>query len=276
MKRNKPNKKSVKKNVPKKKTYNHPPKKKSIPKKQAQKQTPKKKVPPKKLPAKKITPPVKKSYKLYFKGKPITDRFKETVIKIASVKKVLVNTPKRLHDFYEKNKPGFTILFNMGLETIPTSTNKVFSDFDKAEQNGNDFFIEKGGVIKPVTEVQAKFELAKLEQELNVRFDSTGMEYSYKIKLDNTITIVIPTNKELNELEGEDIEVVIDYLAEFGINIYVSNKKRNKNYKDNEPYRNKYNARISDRLKKYRKQHREEVKQHQKRSKKNKAKGRKR
>lgn len=206
---------------------------------------------------------------LYYKGKKLNKFFKEAVEQTARIKKVKVNTPTRLKTFYESNKDKFGKLFEMGLETSLNSSTKVFDQFDKAEANKHEFFIEKSGKVKPTTAKDAKFELAKLEQQLNVLFGSTGVEYSYKKKLDNTTIISLPDEEELEELQGETTEDISDYLSEYGIKIYTSDKAQKK-YKENETRRKSYTERTTNRFKEFRKERNKERKQAAARSRKRK------
>lgn len=214
----------------------------------------------------------KKPVELYYKGKRLNKFFKEAVIKTAEIKKQDISTPAKLKEFYKSNKDKFAILFEIGLESMLTSSTTVFKQFDKAKDNEHQFFINEFDDKKSITANRAKFELAKLEQELNVMFGSTGVEYSYKIGLDGTITIDLPNEEELELLQGEPTEFVNDYLSQFGIKIYTSDESKRKKFIANEPRRKSYSDRVVSRFKQFRKEYNKE----RKKSAKNKAKRKKR
>lgn len=209
---------------------------------------------PKKKPVKKKASK-KKPPELYYKGKRLNNSFKEAVKKVGSLKKVDISTPAKLKHFYEQNKETFSTLFEIGLETPLAGSSKVFNQFDKAEDNEHEFYKEEFGELKPISAKNAKFELAKLEQHLNVIFGSTGVEYSYKKKLDNSVIISIPDEEELEALESEPVEFINDYLSNFGIKIYTSDESKKKKFLSNEPKRKSYSERVNTRFKQYRKEY---------------------
>lgn len=203
---------------------------------------------------------VVKTTELYYKGKRLNKFFKEAVIKTAEIKKENVSTPAKLKSFYQSNKDKFAILFEIGLETSLTGTTSVFKQFDKAATNEHHFFVNESGENKSITSNRAKFELAKLEQQLNVMFGSTGVEYSYKMGLDGSITIELPDEEELELLQEEPIEFVNDYLSQFGIKIYTSDESKRKKFISNEPKRKSYTDRVVSRFKEFRKEFNKERK----------------
>jgi hypothetical protein len=190
---------------------------------------------------------------LFYKGKRINKFFKEAVVKTAQIKKEDISTPAKLKKFYSSNKEKFAILFEIGLETSLASTTTVFKQFDKANDNGHNFYISEFTDKKSISANRAKFELAKLEQQLNVMFGSTGVEYSYKMGLDGSITIDLPEEEELELLQEEPVEFVNDYLSNFGIKIYTSDESKRKKFIANEPRRKSYTDRVVSRFKEYRK-----------------------
>jgi len=198
-----------------------------------------------------------KSYNLYYKGKIITKGFKDTVKETARIKKIDVSTPEKLKDFYNTNKSKFASLFEIGIDTSPSSTTKVFKEFQQAEDSKKEFYFDEFGEKIPISAKQAKFELAKLEHQLNIMFEATGVEFSYRIKLDNTITIILPTEEELEMLQSEPVELINDYLSAFGIKIYLSDPSQRKKTISDET-RNKRNKQYSDRINKRFKQYRKE------------------
>lgn len=198
-----------------------------------------------------------KSHELYYKGKRLSKGFKETVKETARIKKVDVSTPAKLHEFYTKNKTNFASLFEIGLDTSPASTTKVFKEFEQAQSSKKDFYFDEFGEKIKISAANAKFELAKLEHQLNIMFDATGVEFSYKVKLDNTITISLPTEEELEMLQAEPVELINDYLSAFGIKIYLSDPNQRKKSVTDET-RNKRNKKYSDRINQRFKQYRKE------------------
>lgn len=195
---------------------------------------------------------------LYYKGKKLNKFFVEAVKEVGRIKKAKINTPLQIKKFYELNKDKFSKLFDIGLETQYKGTSTVFGQFDKAENNNHEFFIEQSGKQKQTTAKNAKFQLAKLEQHLNTVFGSTGVEYSYKKKFDNSTIITIPDEEELEALEDEPTEVINDYLSEYGIKIYTSDGRKKRKYAKNKPRRKQYSERIETRLKQFRKDVRKE------------------
>lgn len=198
-----------------------------------------------------------KSNELYYKGKRLSKGFKETIKETARIKKIDVSTPEKLHKFYNDNKANFSTLFEIGLDTSPANTNKVFKEFEQAQNADKDFYFDEFGEKIKISAANAKFELAKLEHQLNIMFEATGVEFSYRVKLDNTITISTPTEEELEMLQNEPVELINDYLGAFGIKIYISDPSQRKKTVTDET-RNKRNKTYSDRVNKRFKQYRKE------------------
>lgn len=195
---------------------------------------------------------------LYYKGKRLNKSFQEAVIHVAKIGKHNVSTPAKLKKFYEGHKDKFAKLFEIGLETQLKGSTTIFNQFDKAEENEHDFFIETPKGVKPITAKNAKFELSKLEQKLNVMFESTGVEYSYKKKLDNSVIIAMPSESDLEDIQDEPVEFINDFLSDYGIKIYTSDPGKRKKYKENEPKRKSYSETVTKRFKKFRKEHNKE------------------
>jgi hypothetical protein len=199
-----------------------------------------------------------KNYDLYFKRKRLNNFFKGAVIKTAEIKKVDISTPAKLKKFYNENKESFAPLFEMGLETQLTSTTTIFNQFDVAANNEHEFYLDELGEKHLITEKEAKFRIAQIEQQLNVLLGSTGVEYSYKIGMDGIITISLPTEDEIELLVDEPVEYVNDYLSGFGIKIYTSDESKRKKFIKNEPKRRKYSDRVVQRFKQFRKEYNKE------------------
>jgi hypothetical protein len=200
-------------------------------------------------------PATTKGTGLYYKGKKLNKEFTGVVEKVAQIKKENVSTPAKLKRFYEENKDTFGILFDVGLETGLAGSSKVFNQFETAESNNHNFFIKESGETKEISANRAKFELAKLEQHLNTIFGSTGVEFSYKVKLDKSITIEIPDEEELEALQDEPVEFINDYLSNYGVKMYTSDESKKKKYLDNEPKRKSYSDRVTKRFKEFRKEY---------------------
>lgn len=202
--------------------------------------------------------PVKKE--LYYKGKRLNKFFKQAVEQVANIRKEDISTPTKLKKFYDSNKPKFEKLFEIGLETQLKGSTTIFNQFDLAEKNGHSFFIEQNEKVIPITAKNAKFELAKLEQFLNVIFGSTGVEYSYKKKLDNSTIISLPSESDLEDIQDEPVEFINDFLSDYGIKIYTSEPTKKKKFKRNEPKRKSYSTKVTERFKKFRREYNKEKK----------------
>lgn len=202
--------------------------------------------------------PVKKE--LYYKGKRLNKFFKQAVEQVANIRKEDISTPTKLKKFYDSNKPKFEKLFEIGLETQLKGSITIFNQFDLAEKNDHSFFIEQNEKVIPITAKNAKFELAKLEQFLNVTFGSTGVEYSYKKKLDNSIIISLPSESDLEDIQNEPVEFINDFLSDYGIKIYTSDPTKKKKFKQNESKRKSYSTKVTERFKKFRREYNKEKK----------------
>lgn len=209
----------------------------------------------KKNKAKSVKP---KSTELYYKGKRLNKFFKGAIEKVAQIKKQDISTPKKLKDFYNSNKETFSVLFEIGIETQLQGSTTVFNQFDTAKDNEHEFFVEKDGKQISVSANEAKFQLAKTEQQLNVLLGSTGVEFSYKKKLDNTVYINLPSEEEIEELIDMPVEFINDYLSDYGIKIYASDESKKKRFNENEPKRKSYSGKVTARFKQFRKEYNRE------------------
>jgi chemotaxis receptor (MCP) glutamine deamidase CheD len=198
---------------------------------------------------------VKKSTDLYFKGKRLNKFFKGAVEQTARIKNVDISTPAKLKKFYESNKDAFGNLFDIGLETQLKGSSTVFNQFDVAKAHEHEFMLEQHDKTVPITAERAKFELAKLEQQLNVMFDSTGVEYSYKMKLDGSVIVSVPSEQDLEDIQDEPVEFINDFLSDYGIKIYTSDPSKRKKFIENEPKRKTYSDRVKNRFKQFRKEY---------------------
>lgn len=196
--------------------------------------------------------------KLYYKGKALNKFYKDAVIKTAQAKRVDISTPEKLKTFYDSNKEKFALLFDIGLETQLSGTTKIFNEWSLAEDNKHPFFMEKDGKKEKTSANRVRFELAKLEHELNVLLGSTGVEYSYKIGMNGDIVASFPDENEIEAIAEEPVDFINDYLSNYGIKIYTSDETKRKKFTKNEPRRKQYSERIEQRLKIFRKEYNKE------------------
>lgn len=193
-----------------------------------------------------------KSSALYSKGKKLT-KFKEEFVKrVAASTNKDVSTPAKLKKFYESKKELFENHFESGLTSIPKSSTQVFTAIDKADQYGKKFFIERDGKKKEVSANELKYELSKIELQLNSMFESTGAEFSYKLDFENNITMSLPDIIDEDEYTDESLEVITDHFSEdYGINLYISEPKNKHERERHEQYKEEYTNKIKSRIKQY-------------------------
>jgi hypothetical protein len=170
-----------------------------------------------------------KKYILKYNGRPLTNYLINFVTEVAKIKKIDVSTDKKLFDFYQKNKDIFEDTFEIGVESFPEGTPKTIRDLSKAANIGKTFYIEKGGKTKQVSFEEAIYEITKTEMTLNEMLDTTGFVISYRATYDGKIYIRIPTENEIEELEGLEDEDLNDSLDEYGIKVFTSDPKVAKN-----------------------------------------------
>ena len=85
------------------------------------------------------------AYDLYYKGKRLPNHFVD-FIKKYSAKKINVDNPKQLHDFWEKNKEKFIKAAHMGLPSIPHGLNKMVEILTELSKR-KDLYVDFNGKV---------------------------------------------------------------------------------------------------------------------------------
>lgn len=162
-----------------------------------------------------------KSYRLTIKGKPLNSFLTESVKKVAEIKKVKVNTPKRLHDYFEKNKEAFIDRFTIGETSFRMGVPAMLKDFDKAERYNKTFVVVTDGKEKEVSKAQMVYELTMTENYINDTLGTSMFTMSYIVTYDGKVKIKVPKRVTRPEWSNEMMEDISDYLNdEYDIMVY--------------------------------------------------------
>ncbi len=235
----KKNSRGRKKQPPKK--INKPTKKPTAPKKVTPKQ------------GKRATKPaIKKSYKLYSKGKPLDKFFTGAVEKIAAAAGADVRTPKKLHKFYTDNYEQINTRLSKGETTFKRGTPEAIDNLEKLDSRGQEIYVQIGeGKNKRVTLENAVYEITMTERYLNRLLDTTGFTISFVRSYDGKVNIKLPNREESPEWAEYDLEDLLEYLLdEYNIIVYVSEPTKTTSDEKREQIKGRkqtYAARIEER-----------------------------
>jgi hypothetical protein len=139
-------------------------------------------------------------YKLYYKGKPLADRFVQFVKKYAA-KKININDAKALHNFWEKNKENFIRVNNNGLPSIPHGTNKMIELLTKLRDQGKNFYIDRDGELINVSCRELIMQMILVENFVVNNLDSSFFLIKYYEDFDGKdVKVKLPNLEKLSKL----------------------------------------------------------------------------
>jgi len=211
---------------------------------------------PKKVAPKQIKrgrkPKVKKSYRLYLKGKPLDNFYKGAVKEIAEAAKINVSTPEKLHKFYNDNYEKFEKRFTKGETTFKKGTPEAIADLEKLDSREQQIYVQIGdGKNKQVTLEDAVYEITMTERYLNRILDTTGFTISFVRSYDGKVNIKLPPRIESPEWLEESVEDIVEFLFnEYNIVIYISEPSADTSDEKKEQIKNRkdtYSSRIEER-----------------------------
>lgn len=207
---------------------------------------------------------VKQNLELYHKGKRLNKIMQGAVYNVMKARGIDKDDKVAIKKFYTENKEHFNTMFSIGLDSIPQSIKKVEKDLNTAGEQGYTFFKDKNGKKTEISLTEAKFLLAKTAFDLNTKLDAAGIEYSYTTNFDGTIVIKEIPEDEIDEISGEQVEFIVDYLSDLGVNVYISTPEVSKNFDNNEDERKRFTKDVSERYKRARrefKQYKQQLRQ---------------